>query len=64
LGKDVLEGNTNATGLAHKTRALLYELALGKEEEALPHPRSTELAAALNAAATKATEEARTGSSR
>ncbi|MCM8536282.1 MAG: hypothetical protein NE334_10125 [Lentisphaeraceae bacterium] len=30
LGKAVIEGNTNSTGLAHKIRLLLYSLATGE----------------------------------
>lgn len=35
LAEKVMESNTNATGLAHKTRSLLIEMATG---QAAPHP--------------------------
>jgi hypothetical protein len=47
LGKEVIEGNTNATGLAHKTRSLLYELVIG-ENGPCPHGRSQDLIQTLH----------------
>jgi len=37
LGRDVVESNTNATGLAHKTRGLLIEFLTG---DPFPHPHA------------------------
>ncbi|MCM8531928.1 MAG: hypothetical protein NE330_12255 [Lentisphaeraceae bacterium] len=39
LGKKVIEGNTNSTGLAHKIRLLLYTLATGKPGP-FDHPKA------------------------
>lgn len=46
LGKPILESNTNATGLAHRTRNLLYELATGRDE-ARGHAKSGDILRAL-----------------
>ena len=48
LGKNVMESNTNSTGLAHKTRNLLWELATG-EFISRTHPRCQDLLKALQA---------------
>lgn len=42
VGLDVVESNTNATGLAHKTRSLLIEFLNGQPTPH-PHPRDREL---------------------
>jgi len=46
LGLDVFESNTNASGLAHKTRGLMIELLTGKAPPH-PHPRGKALIEAL-----------------
>ncbi|MDA8746075.1 hypothetical protein N9N28_15735 [Rubripirellula amarantea] len=46
LADDVIESNTNATGLAHKARNLIVQLATGKEEP-YPHANSVEFLNAL-----------------
>jgi len=45
--KGLIESNTNATGLAHKSRALLHELATGGEWP-FPHPEGEVLVEALS----------------
>lgn len=46
LGKAVVEGNTNATGLAHKMRSILHQLIDGADIPR-PHPRGADLLSAL-----------------
>jgi hypothetical protein len=46
LAENVIEGDTNATGLAHKSRMLLHEMARNRKGPA-PHPRAPELVEAL-----------------
>jgi hypothetical protein len=46
LGKDVVESNSNSTGLAHKTRSLLIGLLTGQDEPH-PHPAGRKLAEQL-----------------
>jgi len=46
-GKKVVEGIANATGLAHKTRLLLHQLAKGGDVATVPHPQAAGMAKAL-----------------
>ncbi len=50
MSDPVLEANTNATGLAHKTRMLLHQLLTGQAAPH-PHPRAADLIRAPKAAA-------------
>jgi hypothetical protein len=43
-----MESNTNSTGLAHKSRNLLYELATGNDGP-VPHPQGHVLVEAITA---------------
>ncbi len=49
LGKDVVESNSNATGLAHITRIILIEFLTG-DSPPFPHPVGPELVEDLDAA--------------
>lgn len=54
LGREIVESDTNATGLAHKTRGLLIEFLTGRPFPH-PHPRGVVLLEALGAGGTAAT---------